>query len=258
MGSKIDRIGEVGYNTFGSKMIIVDYRKWNDIDVYFTEYDWIAKGVQYQNFKKGNIKCPYERSVYGVGYIGEGEYKTRENGKITRMYITWHSMLKRCYDEKYHEKYPTYIGCEISEDFHNFQNFAKWYHDNYYEVEGERMELDKDILIKGNKIYSPETCIFAPQTINSLFTKCDNARGDSVIGASFVNGKYRVSCNLINPVTGESKRKHLGYYDTQEKAFEAYKQFKENYIKQIADYYKEQIPINLYNALYDYEVEITD
>ena len=254
----INRIGEKNYNTFGSEMIIVEYRKYSDIDVYFPEYNWIAKGVQYNNFKNGKIKCPYEKRYFGVGYLGEGEYKAWENGKETRVYKTWKSMLERCYDKKYHEKYPTYIDCEVSEELHNFQNFAKWYDDNYYEIENERMHLDKDILVKGNKIYTTETCIFVPQAINKLFIKCDSRRGESVIGTSLKNGRYRVQCHLIDPKTGESKQKHLGYYDTQEKAFEVYKYYKEKNIKEIADYFKEQIPQKLYNALYGYEVEIDD
>ena len=121
------------------------------------------------------------------------------------------------------------------------------------------MELDKDILIKGNKIYSPETCIFVPQTINSLFVKRDNKRGESVIGTSpRKNGKYVVHCNLINPETGESKCEYLGVYDTQEKAFQVYKYYKEKNIKEVADYYFGRIPDKLYNAMYNYEVEIND
>ena len=86
MRKKIDRIGEESYNSFGSKMVINEYRKWDDIDVYFPEYDWTFKHVNYSNFKKGGIKCPYELRVYGVGYLGEGKYKVRENGKITDEY----------------------------------------------------------------------------------------------------------------------------------------------------------------------------
>lgn len=258
MGSKIDRTGEENINNFGSKMVIVEYRMNRDIDVYFPEYNWIAKNVIYQNFKKGEIKCPYEPSVYGVGYIGEGKYKCKENGKTTRVYKTWHGILERCYDNKCHEKHPTYIDCKVSEEWHNFQNFAKWYEENYYEIEGQKMHLDKDILVKGNKIYSPETCIFVPQTINLLFTKRQNYRGKSVIGTSPVNGKYLVKCHLINLKTGKSKQKNLGYYNTQEKAFEVYKYYKEKNIKQVADYYREQIPEILYNILYNYEVEIDD
>ena len=170
MGRKtIDRIGEKNYNNFGSEMIIVDYRKAIDIDVYFPEYDWIAKGVQYSSFKTGLIKCSYEKRTYGIGYLGEGEYKVLENGKHTRVYKTWKNMLKRCYDEKLHEKEPTYINCEVCEEWHNFQNFTKWYYENYYEVEGERMHLDKDILVKHNKIYSSETCVLCHKLLIIYF-----------------------------------------------------------------------------------------
>lgn len=259
MVAKIDRTGEENINNFGSKMVIVEYRMNRDIDVYFPEYNWTAKNKAYRNFKKGEIKCPYEPSVYGVGYIGEGKYKCKENGKTTRVYKTWHGILERCYDNKCHEKHPTYIDCKVSEEWHNFQNFAKWYEDNYYEIEGQKMHLDKDILVKGNKIYSTETCIFVPHTINLLFTKRQNYRGESVIGTSLTkNGKYQVKCHLINLKTGKSKQKNLGYYNTQEKAFEVYKYYKEKNIKQVADYYREQIPEILYNILYNYEVEIDD
>lgn len=83
-----NRIGEIGINNFGSKMIIVGYRTNRDIDVYFPEYDWTLKNKTYDNFKKGKIKCPYERNIYSIGYLGEGEYKAWENGKHTRIYKT--------------------------------------------------------------------------------------------------------------------------------------------------------------------------
>ena len=166
--------------------------------------------------------------------------------------------MVRCYDKEYQEKRPTYISCKVDEDWHNFQNFAEWYEENYYEVGDERMHLDKDILVKHNKIYSPDTCIFVPITINSLFVKKQNARGESVIGTSPFQGKYRVDCSLINPKTGKSKGRYLGLYETQEKAFEIYKYYKEKSIKEVADYFKEQIPQKLYYALYEYEVEIDD
>ena len=259
MGKEINRIGERNYNNFGSEMVIVNYNGCMDIDVYFPEFDWIFKHAKYNNFKKGEIKCPYERRFYNVGYLGEGKYKVSENGKNTRVYDTWKAMLQRCYSEKEHERHPTYIGCEVYEGWHNFQNFAKWYKDNYYEVGNEKMCLDKDILFKGNKVYSPDTCIFVPETINKLFIKNDKNRGESVIGATLCkNGKYQAQCNIINPETGKSKQEYLGLYDSQEKAFQVYKYHKERNIKQIADYYKIHIPQKLYDAMYNYEVEIDD
>ena len=95
MAKKIDRIEETRTNNFGSKMMIVEYRKYSDIDIYFPEYNWMAKNKQYGDFKKGEIKCPYERRAFKIGYIGEGKYKTKENGKYTKVYKTWKSMLTK-------------------------------------------------------------------------------------------------------------------------------------------------------------------
>ena len=260
MSNKIDRTGEINYNNFGSKIIIKEYRDCIDIDVYFPEYNWTAENVQYGNFKKGNVKCPYEKRVFGIGYIGEDKYKAYENGKATKCYQTWKGMLERCYDDKLHKKEPTYKNCEVCKEWYNFQNFAKWYYNNYYEIEGQKIHLDKDILCKGNKIYSPENCIFVPNNINVLFTKSDKSRGNYPIGVHYnkQNKKFVAQCNIYDYEENKTKKKYLGLYDTVEKAFEVYKEFKERYIKQVADYYKEQIPDKLYNALYDYKIEITD
>jgi hypothetical protein len=260
MGSKIDRTGEINYNTFGSKMIITKYRTNRDMDIYFPEYDWTAKNVKYDHFKNGNIKCPYERRTCGIGYLGESKYKVKENGRTTSCYETWHNMLLRCYDEKYHEKYPTYIGCEVCNEWHDYTNFGDWFVDNYYEIEGQKMCLDKDILHKGNKVYSPNTCVFVPNNINVLFIKGNKMRGDYPIGVDYnkINGKFRARCSIYDFKENKNKSKHLGYYNTPEDAFETYKQFKEQNIKEVAEYYKDQIPSKLYDVLYNYKVEITD
>lgn len=261
MGSKIDRTGEERLNNFGSKIIIIEYRKVMDIDVYFPEYDWIFKHTRYSDFKKGEIKCPYERRTYGVGYLGEGKYKTKENGKKTKCYNAWHDMLRRCYSEKCHKRQPTYKNCKVRDEWLCFQNFAKWFYENYYEIEGQRMCLDKDIINKGNKIYSPDTSVFVPYTLNLLFTKNDKFRGEYPLGVCYHHDrdkKFSARCSIYNFEENKKKQIHLGYYDTPNEAFEVYKQFKEQNIKEVADYYRDQIPKKLYRAMYEYEVEITD
>lgn len=162
------RIGEIEVNTFGSKMKIIKYNNAKDMVVEFE--NGYKTNAQYSDFKKGNVRNVYDRNLFNVGYLGEGIYKSKVNRKNTPQYNAWQNMLRRCYDESYQEKHPTYIGCEVVEEWHNFQNFAKWYDENYYEIEGQIMDLDKDILVIGNKIYSPETCLFVPQSINKLFT----------------------------------------------------------------------------------------
>ena len=253
-----DKTGEEKVNNFGSKMVIKEYRGAWDIDVYFPEYNWVAKHINYSNFKKGNIKCPYEPRTYGVGYLGEGKYKTRENGKLTYEYKIYYSMIQRCYDPKYQEKEPTYKGCTIEDYLLNFQHMGEWINNNYYEVPGEKMHLDKDILCKGNKTYSRDTCIFVPQRINKLFTKRDNDRGDCPIGVTpSSSGNYQVYCS-----SGYGKSVYLGTYLTKEEAFQVYKQYKEKVIKEVINSYKGIIPEPYYSrlkeAMYNYEVEIDD
>ena len=259
MGRKtIDRTGEEALNSFSSKMVIVRYRNNVDIDVYFPEYNWVFEHAKYINFKKGNVKCPYEARVFGKGYLGEGKYKVRENGKITDEYFIWHGMLQRCYDPKYQEKYTTYKGCVVEEYLLNFQHMGEWIEDNYYEIPGEVMCLDKDILHKGNKIYSRETCIFVPERINLLFVKHDKARGDCPIGVRpMQSGNYQALCN-----NGYGKQICLGTYSTKEEAFNVYKEYKEKLIKDVIDSYEGKIPELYYSrlktAMYNYRVEIDD
>lgn len=252
----MSRVGETRVNKFGSKMILTKYRNNRDVDVYFPEFEYTAEHREYQAFKNGQVRCPYERRVYGKGYLGEGEHKAYENGKQTKQYKAWVHMLERCYDVKLHKRRPTYKECTVTDEWLNFQNFAQWYEDNYYEIPGQRMALDKDILIKGNKTYGPETCVFVPTSINSLFVKRDNDRGSCPIGVYYSKRykKYQAQCNI-----GTSGRpKYLGLYDTPEAAFQAYKTFKEALINKTANEYLELIPFELYRALINYEVDIDD
>lgn len=237
-------------------MIITRGNKYMDIDIYFPEYDWVFYHARYEHFKSGNVKCPYEPIIYNVGYYGEGKYKaTNKNNKSTKCYNTWRKMLERCYNDKTQEKHPTYKGCSVCEEWYNFQNFAKWYEENYYEIEGQRMCLDKDILVKGNKIYSPSTCIFVPNNINVLFTKSDKVRGEYPIGVRYREeiDKFNVKCN-----NGYKKSIYLGSFNTPHKAFLMYKLNKELVIQSVAEEYKDKIPNKLYEALMNYKVEEND
>ena len=120
------------------------------------------------------------------------------------------------------------------------------------------MCLDKDILCKGNKIYSRDTCIFVPKRINNLFTKSDKSRGKDPIGVDRLpSGNYQVRCR-----NGYGKQIRLGTYKTKEEAFQVYKQYKEKVIKEVIDSYEGKIPEPFYSrlkiAMYNYEVEIDD
>ena len=168
-------------------------------------------------------------------------------------------MIVRCYSEKSLLNKNTYNNCIVCEEWHNFQNFAEWYENNYYEVKNEEMNLDKDILAKGNKIYGPETCIFVPKRINLLFVNNNNKRGKYPIGVRRSYNKLQAVC-IIRDEDGNDKSIFLGSFELNEedKAFKAYKDFKESYIKEIADKYQDIIPEKLYIAMYNYEIEYND
>ena len=241
----LDRIGEERLNKFGSKMVIKEYRKYKDIDVYFPEYDWIFEHVRCGDFKNGEVKCPYEPRYYGKGYLGEGKYKVRENGKITDEYKIWHGVLQRCYDPKFQEKHTTYKDCKVEDYLLNFQHMGEWLEENYYEIQGEKMCLDKDILCKRNKTYSRDTCIFVPERINLLFTKRDKLRGKDPIGVyQLPNGNYQVGCH-----DEYGKSICLGTYKTKKEAFRVYKEYKEKVIKKVIDSYEGKIPEPYYSRL---------
>lgn len=248
-----ERIGEINKNKFDSIMIIEKYNNYSDIWVRFIDSDNLVN-TRYNHFKSGAVLNPFDKSIYSIGYFGEGDYKSSLNGKSTRKYDTWYHMLQRCYSEKSISKHPSYIDCSVSHEWHNFQNFAKWYDENYYEIDDERVHLDKDILTKGNKIYSPENCIFVPLCINSLFTKAESIRGDLPIGVFWNSQSKKYHAHCMN----KGKQIPLGKFDTSDKAFRSYKTYKEKLIKQIAEEYKEKIPTKLFDAMINYIVEIDD
>ena len=251
-----DRTNEVAISNQGLSLKIVSYRNALDIDV-LVDDKYISEHTSYYHFKHGSVSSPYHLSVYGAGFLGEGKYITRNNHRQTKAYRTWNSMLERCYSENKIYKCPTYVDCFVDESWHNFQIFAEWYHENYYSCDDERMCLDKDILFKGNKIYCPEKCILVPIRINSLFIKSNAARGDCPIGVSYQksSNKYVAAISKIEQATT------LGRFSSVNEAFEKYKTEKEKYIKLVADEYRSKykdFPQRLYDAMYEYEVDIND
>lgn len=241
-------IGKKYSTNEGYEIEIIEYFDSNNCTIKFDD-GFIRSNVKYDLIRKGKIKNRSHFSKMGNFFMGNGIYKSSIKNKLVNSYQVWDKMIKRCYDNGTHLRQPTYIECSIVEEWHNYQNFAKWYEDNY--VEG--FELDKDILVKGNKVYGPNTCCFVPKYINTLFTKSNTRRGEYPIGIwKYKNNKVRVGININNKTT------HLGIFDTLEDAFLCYKLNKEKQIQETILSFKEILPEKVYNALYNYKVEITD
>ena len=189
--------------------------------------------------------------LYGVGYCST---PTEEYGKTeNKCYLTWRNMLKRCYSNE--SKYENYrkLGIVVCDEWLDFVVFKKWFDRNYYEIPGEEMQLDKDIINHGNTIYSPENCVFVPKKINALFIKSKNHRGDLPIGVSYSKQRrcYMSCCSVYG--------KNINHYHKDiTSAFEKYKEIKEEYVRIMAQTYADKIPNRLYNAMMMFEVLITD
>lgn len=125
--------------------------------------------------------------VYGVG-VNDYEGRVKINGKMIKSYNTWKNMLERCYDDKLLKKYPTYTDCTVCEEWLYFSNFKKWFDEHYrwdLDEKGLRPCLDKDLLVKGNKIYSPDTCIFLPNSVNSFLANKQSRNTSGYIGVTW-------------------------------------------------------------------------
>lgn len=255
---KTNRLGEENINHQSCIMQIVKYDNYNNIFVEFQDKHKAVVHTTYNNFKKGNVKNPYYPSVYEVGIVGL-KYKAKINKKMTKEYMAWNNMLKRCYNKDFKNKCDTYENVTCCSEWLNFENFYEWLHsqtnfNNWYN--GDKWAVDKDILFKGNKVYSPETCCLVPSNVNSLFLKCDKARGDCPVGVNKKDNGFQARCQ--NPFLNNYE--YIGFYSTKSNAFYAYKHYKENLIKQIAEieYNNGNITGQCYEAMMNYIVEITD
>lgn len=254
----MNHLNEEKLNNQGCLMKIIEYNNASDIVVEFQDEYKFRVNTIYGNFKRGSIKNPYCPSLYGIGILGS-KYRARIDGKFMREYYTWAHILERCFDKKLKGKQTAYNDVSCCNEWLNYENFYEWLHSqpNFEKwFNGHRWAIDKDILVKGNKTYSPDACCLIPQNVNCLFLKREAQRGDYPIGVRCKDGRFTASCH--NPFT--NRKEELGSYSTPEKAFSVYKIYKEDLIKKVAqiEYDAGNITEECYRAMMCYEVEIDD
>lgn len=166
--------------------------------------------------------------VCGVG-VNDADYVTQKwetaivDGKKKQklvwfcpFYKTWQSMLNRCYSTKIQDKYPTYIGCSVADEWHTFSVFKNWME----KQDWQDKQLDKDLLFDGNKVYSPETCVFVTRTVNSFTIDSGATRGEWPIGVYWDKGANKFQSRCSNPFT--KKQEYLGYFICEQEAHQAW------------------------------------
>ena len=247
-----DCVGKVCKSKSSGDFKIVKYNDSKDVEIQFLETGY-EKSARLDHIRNGKVKDPHSPSVCGVGIVGI-KYPISECGVHTKEYGLWQNMLERCCSDTYKKKNPTYIDCEVSHNFKNYEYFYEWCH-NQIGFGECGFQLDKDLLVKGNKVYSENTCVFLPKEINVALTKCTASRGEHLIGVYWKKAN-KAFVAMVNKNKGTQE--HLGYFKTELEAFNSYKTAKESFIKEQAEKWKSQIDVRAYNALMNYEVGIDD
>jgi hypothetical protein len=222
------------YNNAGQEFVIISKEKGKRSYIRFIEtgYECIASNG---NIKTGSVKDLFNPSVYGVGFVGAGPHKVSDNQKHTKEYRLWTGMLERCYSAAYQGKFPTYIGCSVDEQWHNFQEFAEWcqWQKGFKEKD---YHLDKDILSLDIKSYSPSTCCFVHKDINTFLNVNTKQRGMNFLGIYEHCNKYipRINYKLTDKVRAKA-------CETPEEAFTIYRDWKIECVKVLIERYHENM-----------------
>ena len=247
-----DCVGVVCKSKSSGDFKILKYNDWANVEIQFlnTGYETVTR---FDHIRNGSVKDPHVPSVYGVGTLGT-KYLTKVNGVLTKEYEIWRSMIQRCYSDSFKNKHSTYEGCECSENFKSYEYFYEWCNQQIG-FSNKDWQLDKDLLVKGNKIYSEHSCVFIPKEINTLLTKRESSRGEYPIGVCWSKTSKAFMAQVSK---NKGKREHLGYFKTELEAYNAYKTAKEAFVKEQAEKWKDTIDERAYNALMNYEVGIDD
>lgn len=243
--------GEVFKTKNFGDCVVLKYNNHSDIEVKFLNSGAI-KSVRGQALRNGSVKDRMQPTVYGVGIVGDQPIS--KDGKHFLSYCSWSGMIERCYDKNKHKTQKYYIGCSVSENFKFYTYFDEWCKMSkgfgLVDTNGRSFELDKDILVLDNKVYSEDTCCFVPSEINSIFTNINfcKRKGDRLIG-TYVNrnGKFSARINI------EGRLKHVGVYDTREEAFLAYKKEKLQKIYDVANKWRDCVDERIYDKMMTYD-----
>lgn len=237
---KDDFIGKIFSNSLGLEFEVIDLENYYNVTVRFKESGFVTN-ARLDHVKRGAIRDRFHRENFGVGYLGSMEGVV----DCKRLRSKWGGMLNRCYNPKYHERKPTYRDCKASESFQNFTNFYHW-------AKGQvgfnipNWELDKDILVRGNKTYSEETCVFVPREINTVIFNSDGKF--SGVRYDKNSKKWQVRVNKLGVCLS------FGYYADKDVAMGLYSSEKKKVILEVAEKWKGLIDDRAYNSLINLKI----
>ena len=248
-------VGDIFETKLNGKLEVIHYKNPREVTVRFldTGYETVVEAGQ---VRSGEVRDWMLPKMFGVGVMEDVDISLKETYPKHKQ--LWQNMLSRCYNNNT-EYVGKYESCSVSEYFLHFKNFRLWCDEqvgfNEKDDKGKAFALDKDVLIKGNLLYSENTCCFIPREINNLLLTSKNLRGDLPVGVQRTKTKV---VRFLAALSKNGTPRKLGVYNTPEEAFLAYKQAKEAYIKDVTNKWKDKIDPRVYEALMNYQVEITD
>lgn len=232
------QVGDIFPTNFNGDVKVIEYNNAKNIIIEFQDEYKHQKRVSAAHLRNGKATNPFKRSVCGIGYTGVGDYSHK-----SELFKTWCNMLNRCYNPLFLNKHPTYRDCYVCPEWHNFQNFAHWlFHNEFY---GLGYQVDKDLLVQGNKLYSPDTCLLVPMKLNMVLIENTTPTRDLPTGVTYCKEKKKYAAQI----TMHSKHKLIGRFKTIDEAEAAYIKAKDAYIKEVADEFKGKIDERLYLVL---------
>lgn len=196
-------------------------------NILYKENDWYA--------------AKWKKTTYGMGYLGCND-SSAYKGDVS--YIKWANMMQRCFSDEVHENKPYYAGCTVDVEWLNFSNYREWHKKN--SMGDRKVDLDKDILIPGNMMYGSDTCTLVPHFTNTIF---ETRNADAGIVLNDDTGKYDVTMSVLG------SKKKVGTFDTHEEAQNGYIEYRQNYIKDVAEKCKGKVPHKTYLAMLNWKVE---
>lgn len=224
-------------------MKIVEYNKCNDMIIEFQDEYKAKVHTTYTNFMRGQVRNPYDKTVYDIGYLGEGKHKVYiDQEHLEPVYNVWRTLLGRCCTEKHREQFPAYANCRVCDEWLCYQNFAQWWNENMYHVGTERMHIDKDIMYSDNKLYNPDTCIIVPQSINEIFHSSGRKTKDKDLPYTI---RRAAKCGY----SVSYKKESLGVYDSIDECIKVYIEAKRKHIRDKVKKIENELPIKVKTIL---------
>ena len=234
-------------NKNGDWCTVIEYQDSRTVNIVFDGYEKHIKTLRSDHLREGKFKNNYKPVLFGVGYIGEGKYRPRDNAFMKMVYDTWKNMIARGYSDETKAKQPTYVSVSVCEDWFNFQNFADWMIN--HEFSGLGYHLDKDLISRGNKLYSKENCTLLPRELNAVLSVKNTLIKGIPTGVHKVGNRYLAKFRL-----GKEGDKVLGTFKTPEEASAVYVEAKEKYVKYVAEKWHGKIEERAYQALMNWTV----